>query len=93
MGYYIQTPLNKSKAVQIVAQNKGAMIIPQPRSFKDVEFILGLICVVTNEHFEAAAFCYNEKEFKEFTDPADKRPKIWVVMPRAAAEKACNFKG
>lgn len=93
MGNYIQTLLNKNKAVQICAKNKEARIIPQPRSFADIEMKYGLICVIENEHFEAAAFCDCEKEFLEFGEPkfGDYRKRIWVIMDRRKAEIQSGF--
>ena len=91
MGYYIQTPLRKQKAAQLCAANKEAAVIPQPRSFADVSMTLGLICIVDNGPFEAACFCHNEREFLDFLDPTDPRPKVWLIMNRRKAEIQSGF--
>ena len=91
MGYYIQTPLRKGKAVQICASNKEARIIAEPRSFDDVEMKHGLVVVVDNGPFEAAAFCHNAQEFKDFVDSKDDRPRTWLIMDRRKAEIQSGF--
>lgn len=69
MGYYIQVPDNKGKAQQLVTIH-GAEILPgQPASFGDVPEDKALICVVDNGPFEAAALCYDEREFGAFAVP------------------------
>jgi len=84
--------MNKNKAIQIVAEHKDARIIPKPESFDQIGQGIGLICVVDNGLFEAAAFCFDEQEFKEFIDPKDPRPKTWVVMDRDKAEILSKYR-
>jgi hypothetical protein len=92
MGYYIETPEHKNKAVQICEAVKDAVIIPQPKSYKEIPEGKAIICVVDNGPFEAAAFCYNEREFEEFAEAiSDTRPKKWVLMDRATAEKLSGY--
>ncbi len=79
MGYYIQTPMPQNKAGQI-ARNHDGEIIEQPSSFSEVPKGKALICVVDNRIFEAAAFCFNESEFEEFTQRTDRRGKEWVLI-------------
>lgn len=52
----------------------GAVEIPQPKTFQP-----NLVCVIDNGFFGAAGYCYNEGEFKAFTDPTDPRPKRWFT--------------
>jgi hypothetical protein len=91
MGYYIQTKGHHNKAEQICLDNKEASIIPQPLLFDEVASGMALICVVDNGPFEAAAYCYSEKEFEAFTEP-DGRRKKWLVMDKAKAEKLSGYK-
>ena len=84
MGYYIETPERSNKAEQIARIHDGE-IIPQPLNFSKVPEGKALICVVDNRIFEAAAFCYNEAEFKVFSDPNDVRGRKWVIIQRDVA--------
>ena len=90
MGYYIEVPNDKQKAEQLVELH-GAQIILKPKSFNDVPEGKGLICVVDNGMFEAAAFCYSAGEFKEFeTDygnGGNQRPRKWVLLDIDKAKK------
>lgn len=91
MGYYIQTPgCNVGKA-DIICKEYNAKKILRPESWNEIFENEGLICVVSNGLFEAAAFCYNEDEFKAFNDPTDTRPKTWLVMDRKQAEKISDY--
>ena len=90
MGYYIETPWPKNKANLICEAVKDAVIIDEPKKFSDIPSEYGLICVVDNGPFEAAAFCYNEREFEEFTRQDDPRPRKWVMMDRVVAEKLAS---
>jgi hypothetical protein len=66
----------KSKVDMMVAD--GAQIIPQPQTFQP-----NLVCVVDNGPFGAAAYAYNEAEFKEFTRESDYRSKTWLIYEHA----------
>jgi hypothetical protein len=90
MGYYIDTRVNTGKAEYLISEY-GARRVPPPRSFRDIPAGKALICVVGNGAFEAAAFVYNEAEYRAFTKPGDFRPKTWLVMKRADAEKASGY--
>lgn len=80
MGYYIETPNRLNKANYICDKYKG-QVISQTEAEKLIgseEFVV--ICVVDNGIFEAAGYCYCEKEFKYFTHPSDTRRKIWLKL-------------
>lgn len=87
MGYYIQTPENLRKANQLVVLY-GAEIVPEPIK-KDELGGNGLICVVENGLFDAAAVCYSDQEASEFNDPADPRPKTWLTLPKDKIIELC----
>jgi len=88
MGYYIDGPA-KGKAVFIKGKY-GADIISTPAVF-NVPAGKALICVVDNGPFEAAAYCFNVREFKAFSDHADPRPKKWLLMDRSKAEELTGY--
>jgi len=89
MGYYIQVPENLNKAAQLVKIHQ-AEIIPPPASFDEVPKGKGLVCVVENPLFDAAAYCYNQGEFAEFVRE-DGRLKTWLLMDKALAEELSGY--
>lgn len=88
MGYYIQCSAARGKARQIMDDLDGIEI-----SADEAEMILredmggAIICVVDNGPFEAAAYCYNLTEFRQFTDPSDTRRKTWLLVNDEAKVK------
>ena len=77
MGYYIN---QNSKGEQLMPQNKahqliqdGAKKIPEPTTWEE-----GIVCVMENPMFDAAGYCYNQNELKEFKHP-DGRRKTWLL--------------
>jgi len=93
MGYYIETDVSDShfgKAEKIVKAHNGR-IVTQEEASKLVDSH-GVICVVRNDLFEAAAFAYNQDEFDAFTSPSDTRPKTFVVLDREVAKKLSGYK-
>lgn len=79
MGYYIQGPAS-GKAQYLVEQFAGK-IVEQPHFFSDVPKGEELVVVVDNGPFEAAAWAFSKREFEEFTDQSDARPKLFVLVP------------
>lgn len=90
MGFYIQGPA-KSKAQYIVSEYDGK-IIACPKKFADIAPDKALICVVDNGAFEAAGYCFGEREFTAFSNPDDIRPKTWLVMDKNKAEELSGYK-
>lgn len=90
MGFYIEGP-STSKAPFIVSEYDGK-IIPQPEKFEDIPADKALICVVDNVYFEAAGYCFSAREFEAFTSPRDERPKKWLIMDKAKAEKLSGYR-
>jgi len=106
MGYYIEVPRPLGKA-QLIADGKAlifadgewrqapeykAEIIDQPASFADVPEDKALICVISNQRFEGAGYCFDEREFEAFTQPDDHRPRVWVLMDKDAAEQCRRYR-
>lgn len=89
MGYYIQVPKDKRKASQLVELH-NAEIVDQPRWSEEV----GLICVVDNGPWEAAAYAHSEDEYNYFMSGmiGDTRPKIWLKMDKTLAEELSGFR-
>jgi hypothetical protein len=91
MGYYIETKGNFGKAATIAAEWDGIVLKYSPRAYSDIPEGKALIVVVDNGMFEAAAFCYDEEEFKYFTDSSDPRPKLYVLLDRELAEQLSGY--
>ena len=84
MGYYINRMpsgemLAPTRKADQLLRVSGAREIMSPQS----SFTSDLVCVVENGLFDAAAFCYNEKEQTEFAE-FDGRRKRWLIVPEAA---------
>ena len=77
MGRYINNIGNtyNEKINSLIAD--GARIV-DGENFQE-----NLVCVVNNGHFAAAAYAYDEREYKHFTDPSDPRRKTWLVYHKA----------
>jgi len=91
MGFYIETNSNYNKA-ETISLNYQGEIISKPQTFNEIPSDKGLICVVNNGMFEAAGYCFDEREFNVFTNPEDIRPKKYVLIDKDLAEKLSGFK-
>ena len=89
MGYYIEGPAI-GKAQHII-DNHGGRSVTASEAAQLVESH-GVIAVKNNGRFEAAAFCFNAKEFQEFSDPYDFRPTSFVVIDRAKAAELSSYR-
>ena len=88
MGFYIVCEGNKNKADQIVS-TFDARIVSKEMAEAFVESEKAVICVVDNGPFEAAAYCYDMREFESFSMKSDNRPKVWIIVDnKALIEKA-----
>jgi hypothetical protein len=89
MGYYIQGP-NKDK-VGFLLKNHDAMLLESAvqarEAFKEG---FGVVCVVDNGIFKAAAFAFSEEELEVFAKLYD-RPKTWLAMDRKLAEELSGY--
>ena len=89
MGFYIQGPMH-GKA-QYICEKHGGTIISHPQSLEGIEEDMAIICVIDKGIFEAAGFCFNEREFEEFNNLTDPRPRTWVKMDKAKAKELSRF--
>lgn len=93
MGYYINSIENehlgpKGKAESLIKLAGATKLNGSP---KKIPLNEGIICVVDNGPFEAAAFVYSDAELKSFEDPTDYRRKIWLSMPLDKAKKFSGY--
>ncbi len=91
MGYYIETDNYIGKADYFVRQESGIELMRRPNSISDVPADRGLVCIVDNGPFEAAAFVYNDNELKAFSTPTDRRFKRWVHIPLERAKSLSKY--
>jgi len=82
MGYYINEDSKGnligtgfSEKIKSLT-NDGAKLIPKPTEFTD-----GLVCVVDNGFFAAAAYAYSESEMNEFLNTT--RQTQWLYKSDA----------
>ena len=87
MGYYIQTDAAGGKAAYLVA-NHAAKIISEPPAVLPSD--RAVICVVDNGIFDAAGYCYGQRELEAFAR-ADQRPRTWLLMDLAVARKLSGY--
>ena len=80
MGRYIN---QNSKGIPLPARGKAKALLEDGAIAVAPEFRDDLVCVVMNGLFDAAAYCYSQEEFKEFSRPEDCRPKLWFIYPFA----------
>jgi len=82
MGRYINEidgkPAPTHGKVKFIMDNTQAERIDAPEGFSE-----GIVCVVDNFAFEAAAYCYSPAELREFLRE-DGRKKTWLKVPNAA---------
>lgn len=88
MGFYINydsngivmTPWDKCTPLLL----DGATEIPPPQ-----EFAPNLVCVVDNGGIEAAAYAFDEREFKVFIAEKERKTR-WFIYEHARALSGCN---
>lgn len=93
MGYYIEVPRATDKAQQIVdiygavritsAEAKNIVTDPSSES--------GVVCVIENGSFDAAAYVYSLNEYAEFSHPDDYRPRTWLKLPKELAQRLSGY--
>lgn len=83
MGRYIGGPARKHGELR----ENGAQPVLQPKTFAEVPSGKALIVLVDNGPFDAAGWVFDEREFKEFTDPTDSRPRSFWLMDLEVAKE------
>jgi hypothetical protein len=95
MGYYINPPDGRRhEKGQWLIEECGAAKISQEEALNILGFEdndKGVVCVVDNGPFEAAAFCYDLGEFEAFTYITDCRKKQWYSLNRRVAEHLSSY--
>ena len=79
MGFYID---KDSTGKTLNSLFKADQLIKDGAVEVEPKWQENLICVMINATFDAAAYCYSEKEF-EHLKKDDGRYKIWLTHPKA----------
>lgn len=80
MGAYINPQNGQSKEAWLKSNcNSGPLSAMRPWNTNLYQASLP-VCLVDNGAFTAAAIAYNEREFNDFNDPHDHRPKVWFIV-------------
>lgn len=91
MGYYLLPGRPVTGKAGWLRANCKAVTVIQPERFS-VPAGKALICVVDTGWHEAAAYVYSEAEFRDWTQPGDRRSKTWLLMDRDMAEKMSGYR-
>jgi len=86
MGFYIETSSPRNKAAWLVHNLSGTLCnrIDAIEALADGE---GVIVVIHNPAFEAAAFAYSPEEFARLHQPGDLRPRGYVIVDFGEASR------
>jgi len=79
MGYYVQGP-TKGKAEHIFHMEEARAILLDEAPEWPAPASRAIVCVVDNGPFEAAGFCFCERELEAFSSPGDPRPRVWLEV-------------
>lgn len=82
MGIYIDkfggTYLPAKGKAKFLLDHAGAKMCTLPITFQE-----GLVCVVDNGHFDAAAYASDERDMRRFLSDTSGRPVTWLIVPNA----------
>lgn len=78
MGVYINPP---SEPKEAFLARYDSISEKAAKGWTDPDKGFLSVCLVQNGIFTAAAVCYKESEWEEFTEADDPRPKMWFLVP------------
>jgi hypothetical protein len=96
MGFYINHDhkgnnlFPKGKTTQLAQIPNTILLDNPPKSFQEIPTNKALVCVVENSVFDAAGFCYDEREFEAFTAPT-LRKRNWLLMEKDLIYKLTDY--
>lgn len=83
MGLYINRTPNGAlphvgKGAELIKAG-AQLLLDTPKTWEE-----GLVCVVRNGMFEAAAYAHSQREMEYFADTThDERPRVWLKWDKA----------
>src|ERR1700739_118187 len=91
MGFQLPGP-TKGKVDHLIATYGAERVPHPPAAFHDLPESKALICVVDTVTYETASFCFSAAEMALFNDSSHFRPRTWLVVGRATAEKLSKYR-
>lgn len=79
MGFYVNPQTGTKEAFL----NQNGEMIPTPKNYTSVPSSKAIVCLVDNGMFTAAGVIYSEREFADWNNVADTRPKKWYSVDRS----------
>lgn len=80
MGFYLETPKSQNKAEQLVKMYGAKEVRMEDALDAIFENKRAVICVLRNQYFDAAAFCFDLDEFRRLNHVDDPRPRKWLII-------------
>ena len=89
MTLYLELPGSGGKLDRLLGEF-GAVALPgPPGGLDEAPPDRALICVVDMGDYEAPGYIITEIELAAWADPADTRPRTWLLMDRWMADRLC----
>jgi len=83
MGYYVNEDSKGNDLPHSYEARIAALKADGATEVDGKQFQENLICVVDNDAFSAAGYCYSPSEHDYFLNDGSSRPKTWLVHPEA----------
>ena len=91
MGFYVNPP---SMEKEQFLEKYGERLNCAPNEDFDFSGDFLPVCWIHNGSFSAAGIVYSVRELHAFSNPSDKRPKLWFLVKKEhLEEKAGMYKG
>jgi len=82
----------RGKAQYIRTHEEGVTVLPTAEAARRAYAEgMGVVAVVENGPFDAAAFAFDERELEVFLAPGDRRPLTLLAMDRKRAEELSGY--
>jgi hypothetical protein len=89
MTLYLELPGSGGKLDRLLGEFAAVALPGPPGGLDEVSPDKALICVVAMGDYEAPGYIITEIELATWTDPADTRPRTWLLMDRWMADRLC----
>jgi hypothetical protein len=86
---YLDLPGSRGKLDRLLSEFGAVALSGPPGGLDEVPPDKALICVVDMGDYDAPGYIITEIELAAWADPADTRPKTWLLMDRGMADRLC----